>query len=173
MTISEEDRTKIGLWAADCAEHVLPLFEAQAPSDPRPRQAIEDFRAFSRGQMCKGQLRAAFSAAYAAAREVGDPCAAAAARAAGLVAGSPYMHAQITLDQAKHVLGPAMYAARARELAAGNNSDAGDEEIRWAITHASATVRSALRRMPTRSPGRSRLDALLYQLDAGLRNEPA
>lgn len=173
MTLGEEDRKQIGLWAADCAERVLPLFEAKAPADTRPRQAIESFRAFARGQMRKGELRAALGAAYAAAREVGDSCAAAAARAAGLVAGTPYMHARITLDQAKHVLGPAMYAARARDLAAGNDPRAGDEEIRWAIAHAPAAVRDALRRMPERSPGGSRLDTLLYQLDAGFRGDAA
>lgn len=33
MTLSEEDRRLIGLWAAECAERVLPLFEGKAPSD--------------------------------------------------------------------------------------------------------------------------------------------
>jgi hypothetical protein len=28
-------------WAADCAERVLPIFEAEAPGDERPREAIE------------------------------------------------------------------------------------------------------------------------------------
>ena len=41
ITLSEEDRRLIGLWAADCAEWVLPLFEGKAPSDTRPREAIE------------------------------------------------------------------------------------------------------------------------------------
>ena len=29
----------LALWAADCAEHVLPLFEAARPLDARPRHA--------------------------------------------------------------------------------------------------------------------------------------
>ena len=41
---------------------------------------------------------------------------------------------------------------RARDLAAGNDPRAGDEEICWAITHASSAVRDALRRMPERGP---------------------
>ena len=50
MTLSEKDRRLVGLWAADCAERVLPLFEAKAPSDTRPREAIEGIRAFARGK---------------------------------------------------------------------------------------------------------------------------
>jgi hypothetical protein len=74
-----------------------------------------------------------------------------------------------TPHQAKHALGPAVYQAKARELAAGGDPGVGDEEIRWAIEHAPPAVREVLRRMPVRSPGRSRLDTLLHQLDAGLR----
>jgi len=54
MTLSEEDRRLIGLWAADCAERVLPLFEAKAPSDTRPREAIEGIRAFALGASGQG-----------------------------------------------------------------------------------------------------------------------
>ncbi|HAL92690.1 MAG TPA: hypothetical protein DCM68_06665 [Verrucomicrobia bacterium] len=169
MTINEEDRRRLGFWVADCAERVLPLFEAKAPSDPRPCEAIEGIRVFARGGKRTAKLRALVWAAYAAAREVGDPVATAAARAAGLAAGSAYIHTRVTLDQAKHALGPAMYAARARELAAGDDPRAGDKEIRWAIKHAAPAVREIVRRMPVRSPGRSRQDALFYQLDAGLR----
>jgi len=39
MTLSEEDRRLVGLWAADCAERVLPLFQAKAPSPVRARQS--------------------------------------------------------------------------------------------------------------------------------------
>ena len=31
MMLSDEERRLLGLWAADCAERVLPLFEAKAP----------------------------------------------------------------------------------------------------------------------------------------------
>jgi len=170
MTLSEEDRRLVGLWAADCAERVLPLFEEKAPSDARPREAIEGIRAFARGGKRTAKLRSLALAAYAAAREVSDPSATAAARAAGLAAATAYMHALATLDQAKHILGPVVYGARARELAAVNDPSTGDEEIRWAIKHASLTVREVLRRMPVRGSGRSRLDALYYHLDAGLRS---
>jgi hypothetical protein len=169
MTLSEEDRRLVGFWAADCAERVLPLFEAKAPSDTRPREAIEGIRAFARGGKRTAQLRSLAWAAHAAAREVGGPVATAAARAASLAAATAYMHALATPHQAKHALGPAAYAARARELAAAGDPGVGDEEVRWAIGHASPAVREVVRRMPVRGAGRGRLDELCYQLDAGLR----
>ena len=48
MTLSEEDRRLVGLWAADCAERVLPLFEAKAleeanqSNDPARMRAAND-----------------------------------------------------------------------------------------------------------------------------------
>jgi len=169
MTLSDEDRRLIALWAADCAERVLPLFEAKAPADTRPRKAIETTRTFALGGRRTAQLRAVALAALAAAREVGDPVATAAARAAGYAAASPYIHALATPHQAKHIHGPALSQAQARELAAGGDPGVGDEEIRWAIEHASPALREVVRRFPVSSPVRSRLGALRHQLDAGLR----
>jgi hypothetical protein len=166
--LNQDDLRLVGFWAADCAERVLPLFEAKAPADTRPREAIAGIRTFARGEKRTAKLRTLALAAHAAAREAGDPAATAAARAAGLAAAVAYTHPLPTLDQAKHVLGPAVYAARARELAA-NGTGVGDEEIRWAIEHASPEVREVVRRWPARGPGRSRLDALFSMLDAGLR----
>lgn len=40
-TLTDDDHRQLTLWAADCAQHVLPLFEQTAPDDERPRQAIE------------------------------------------------------------------------------------------------------------------------------------
>ncbi len=169
MSLTQDDLRLVGLWAADCAERVLPLFEAKASSDMRPRQAIEGIRAFGRGAKRTARLRSLALAALAAAREVGDPAATAAARAAGLAASSAYMHPLATLDQAKHALGPAVYGAQARESAAADDPGAGDEEIRWAIEHASPAVREVVGRYPVRGVGRGRLDALYYELDSGLR----
>jgi hypothetical protein len=44
-TLSEDDRRVPAVWAADCANRRLSLFEAQAPSDTRPREAIDGLRA--------------------------------------------------------------------------------------------------------------------------------
>ncbi len=170
MTLTLEDLRFVGLWAAECAERVLPLFEAKAPSDTRPREAIEGIRTFARGGKRTARLRSLALAAHAAARQVGVPAATAAARAAGIAAATAYTHPLATTDQAKHILGTPAYTARACELAADGDPAAADEEMRWAIEHASPRVCEVLRRFPARSDGRSRLDALYYQLDEGLRS---
>ncbi len=76
VIISEEDRRILGIWAADCAERVLPLFDQKAPGDTRPREAIEGIRSYACGQMRKGPLRSPAFAALAAARDITDPTAA-------------------------------------------------------------------------------------------------
>jgi hypothetical protein len=169
IALSLEDRRLLGSWAAVCAERVLTLFEAKAPADTRPREAIEGIRVFARGGKRTARLRSLAVAALAAAREVGDPSATAAARAAGLAAATAYTKALSAPHHAKHALGPAVYAAQARELAAADDPGAGDEEIRWAAEHASSAVREIVCRWPARVMGRTRLNALFYLLDAGLR----
>ena len=51
QTLSEADRRRVAAWAADCAERVLGLFEAEAPDDARPRVAIARARVFARGEL--------------------------------------------------------------------------------------------------------------------------
>ncbi|WP_092011031.1 putative immunity protein [Brevibacterium siliguriense] len=36
----DADHQLLALWAADCAEHVLPFFDSESPGDGRPRDAI-------------------------------------------------------------------------------------------------------------------------------------
>ena len=55
------------LFAADCAERVLPLFEARSPGDTRPREAIAVVRRFANGDATRDELAAARDAAEAAA----------------------------------------------------------------------------------------------------------
>ena len=57
------------LFAADCAERVLPIFEKEHPSDDRPRKAIEAARAYARGEIDDAARAAARAAAGAAARD--------------------------------------------------------------------------------------------------------
>ena len=82
-TLSEDDRRVLAVWAADCAERVLRLFESQAPGDTRPRDAIDGLRAFARGELRIGVVRALSARAHAAAREAREPAAVAAARGSG------------------------------------------------------------------------------------------
>jgi hypothetical protein len=60
-----DDRT-LRLFACDCAERVLPLYEAEYPDDDRPRKAIETARRYADGQATEDELAAARAAARAA-----------------------------------------------------------------------------------------------------------
>ena len=72
-TLTDADHRLLALWAADCAEHVLPLFEAGSPADPRPRRALEVVRAWARGEVRMSESRAAGGHAMAAARALSGP----------------------------------------------------------------------------------------------------
>ena len=167
--LSMESLRMLGSWAADCAERALPLFEALTESNSRPRAAIAGIREFAGGGKRTAVLRSLALAAFSAARESGDPAAAAAARAAGLAASSAYTHPLADVQQTKHIVGPAAYAALALELDQGGDENIGNAEVRWAIEHVPAEVCQILRHMPARQTGKSRLDRLLYELVAAIR----
>ena len=69
-TLTDEDHHRLALWAAACAEHVLPAFEATRPDDPRPREAIAAARAWTRGELPMMQTRALGGHAMGAARDL-------------------------------------------------------------------------------------------------------
>jgi hypothetical protein len=122
------DQRSLALWAADCAEHVLPYFEEKYPSDERPRKAIEATRAWTRGEMRVGAVRAAAVAAHAAARGADEDAARAAARAAGQAAGTAHMagHAR---HAAAYAVKAVTYAAVPAEAAAATTKE-GDWQYR-------------------------------------------
>src|ERR1700730_3862498 len=64
-TLTDSDHQLLALWAATCAEHVLHLFESVKPSDPRPRHAIGQTRAWVRGEITMSQAREAAGMANA------------------------------------------------------------------------------------------------------------
>lgn len=140
QTLSEADRRFVAAWAADCAERVLGLFEAEAPTDDRPRASIARARAFARGELnTADEIRRRFVGGVPAG-EVKTPAAAAAARAAGQAVAICHMGA--------HALGAAAYAVKAASLAAPDRPELVDSEIRWQLTHMTSEVRTALRALP-------------------------
>jgi hypothetical protein len=175
QTLSEAERRIVSEWAADCAERVLGLFEAEAPGDTRPRAAVERTRAFGRGELdVAEEIRRRF-AGGAAAREVSSPAAAAAARAAGQAAAVPHMGA--------HALGAAGYAAQAVGLAAPDRPEAVGQEIQWQLSSMSIDVRTALQQLPPVGKNRSGplgpgllasglLGGIICDLQAGLVTSP-
>ena len=140
QTLSDADRRLVAAWAADCAEHVLGIFEAEAPDDDRPRALIGRTRAFARGELDTAEeIRRRFAGGVGA-DDVKDPAAAAAARAAGQAVAICHMGA--------HALGAAAYAAKASGLANPDRPEAVKDEIRWQLDQMSAEVRAALRALP-------------------------
>ena len=168
--LSLDSLRAIGSWAADCAERALPVFEAHVGTDLRPRAAIEGIREFAAGGPRTARLRTLSLAALSAAREADDPAAAAAAQAAGFAASSAYTHPLADVQQTKHILGPAAYAALALELEHADDANIASEEIRWAIEHVTSEVVEVLLQMPARAVGKGRVNEILYELDQGVRN---
>jgi hypothetical protein len=106
-TMTDNIHRLLALWAADCAEHVLPIFEAVRPNDDRPRLAIEATRAWANGEIKVTQSKEAAGASQNAARELTGVSEA--ARMAALSAGQ----AAVVAHVAAHELGAAAYAIRA------------------------------------------------------------
>lgn len=156
--------------AAACAEVVLDLYEAAHPDDARPRDAIDAARAFAAGGRRGKALRDAAWAALKAAGEADTPAAEHAARAAMSAASAPYLHPLAKATQVRHILGAAAHAARATELAAGDEAGAVRlERARRAVT---PLVVDVLRRYPPAPAGGGRVGELLRELDAAVRREP-
>src|SRR5918911_2060137 len=140
QTLSEADRRAVAAWAADCAEHVLEIFEAAAPGDGRPRELIARARAFAGGELGAAEgIRRRFEGGVPA-HEGHTAAAAAAARAAGQAVAVPHMGA--------HALGAAAYAAKAAGLAAPDRPEAVNEEVCWQLGRMSAAAKAALRQLP-------------------------
>jgi hypothetical protein len=123
-TLQDADHHLLALWAADCAQHVLHLFEAVQPNDDRPRRAIELARAWVRGEVTMTEARAAGGHAMAAARSLRG-----AARHTAYAAGQ----AAVVAHVAAHELGAAAYAIKAVRAAApkGESESAGRRECQW------------------------------------------
>jgi hypothetical protein len=123
-TLTDSNHHLLALWAAACAEHVLHLFEQEKPSDTRPRHAIEQARAWVRGEVTMMEARAAGGHAMAAARDLSG-----APRHAAYAAGQ----AAVVAHVAAHELGAAAYAIKAARAAApeGESESNGRLECRW------------------------------------------
>ena len=100
---------EIRLFAADCAESVLHIYEKQYPNDDRPRKAIQAARDYVNGVIGKDELAAAWDAARdAGSAERAAGSAERAARAAGWAAGA----AGWAAEAAERAAGAAWAAAR-------------------------------------------------------------
>jgi hypothetical protein len=169
--LSIETLQILGRWAADCAERALPFFEELNNGDARPRDAIAGIRVFADGGKRNAKLRVLALDAYRASLETKDPAASAAARAASLAAASTFTHPFVDVNQAKHILGAAAYAALAVELKNNNDPQFADDEVRRAVDSVQKEIVGLLLKMPCQPEGKTRLDKIMVALDKGLRNK--
>jgi hypothetical protein len=142
QTLDVEARRIVAAWAADCAAHVLPVYEVAVPGDARVREAIDQARAFAAGDLeVREAVRRRGGAAGAAARTAPTPASTAAAYAAEQAAAVAHMGA--------HALGAAGYATKASILAAGDDPDAVVRaEARRQVAAMSEAVAAALASLP-------------------------
>lgn len=121
-TLTDNDHRLLALWAADCAEHVLHLFERELPEDDRPRHAVAAARAWAEGNMPMMQARTAGGHSMGAARPLRG-----AARFAAYSAGQAACVGHV----AEHDLGAAAYAIKAVRSAFPKVPAAGQTERDW------------------------------------------
>jgi hypothetical protein len=122
-TLSDADHHALAIWAADCAEHVLHLFEAVRPDDDRPRRAIELARRWALGEVTMTETRMAAGHANGAARVL---------RGAPRFAAYAAAQAAAVAHVAAHELGAAAYAIKAvRATRADDAEEAGRLECAW------------------------------------------
>ncbi|WP_243470082.1 putative immunity protein [Klenkia marina] len=166
MDLSLDDVRAVAAFAADCAELVLPGFEAAVPDDVRPREALDAARAFAGGGPRTLAQRTTAVAAHRAAKAAPTEVARLGAQACGDAAAAAYLHPLAQATQVGHVLRSAACAARVAEL---TGSGAGVAEL---AGRAGPRVRAVLLRYPTAPAGRSRPAQLVAELDAAVRDLP-
>jgi len=134
-----QEQRLLAIWAADCAERVLPLFEKMRPKDRRPREAIKACRRWVRtGVFRMADIRKASLGAHAAARKMkNNDMACFAARAAG--------HSVATAHVPEHAFGSSYYAIKALE-AVDSANEAGrrariSRELKWQWKHLPKALR--------------------------------
>lgn len=123
------DHRVLALWAADCAERVLPLFEMEVPDDERPRLALVKLREWARtGEFHMRDVRVASLNAHTAARSAPEGSAARfAARACG--------QAMATAHVKTHSIAAAWYAAKSIWASEPKNPMLIDTEREWQYYH--------------------------------------
>ena len=135
------NETTARLYVADCAEHVLHIFEQERPDDDRPRKAIEAARAYARGEINAAAVAAARAATW-------DAAWAATWSTARDAAGAATWDAAVPVD-----------AAWAAAGAAAAGSAAGDAARAAAGTAAGSTARAAARTAARTAAGAAARDA--------------
>jgi hypothetical protein len=160
-------------YARACAEPALVIFQKDHPHDHRPAAALQAARVFAEGGPRSRLQRATATDAHRAAREAATEAARHAASAAGDAAAAAYLHPLAKATQVRHILGAAAHAARAAELARGDDLVVAEYVITAAAKRATPEVLDVLARYPRAPQGRTRVAVLMQRLDRMLRDPVA
>ncbi|HSN10583.1 MAG TPA: NAD(+)--rifampin ADP-ribosyltransferase [Propionibacteriaceae bacterium] len=173
VELSTDELRAVVAYAVACAEPAQVIWRKAAPDDERPAKALEAARAFAAGASRSRQLRIVAVEAHRAGREAPTEAARYAALAAGDAAAAAYLHPLARATQVRHVLGAAVHAARAAELARGDDPVVAEYVLTAAAKRATPVVLDVLSRYPRAPQGRSRVAALMQRLDSLLRDPPS
>lgn len=155
-----------------CAQPALVIFLKARPEDGRPAAALEAARVFADGAARSPLQLSVAAGAYRAAREAGAEAALHAACAAGDAAAAAHLHPSANAAQVHHILGAAAHAARAAELARGDDPVVAEYAITAAAKRAGRDVLEVLGRCPRAPEGHTRVAVLVQRLDSMLRDPP-
>ena len=168
--LTTDELRAVAGYALACAAPALVVFTKACPDDVRPAAALEAARAFAEGAPRSRLQRTAATQAHRAASEAPTEAARHAATAAGAAAAAAYLHPLAKATQVRHILGSAAHAARAAELARGDDPVVAEYVIVAAAQRADPAVVGVLSRYPRAPGGRTRVAALIQRLDSLLRD---
>lgn len=157
-------------YAVSCAAATLSIVAADMPGDPRPAAAMHAARLFAEGGTRSNLQRTAAADAHRAGREAPTQAAAHAATATGDAAAAAYLHPLAKSTQVRHILGAAAHAARAAELARGEDPVVAEYMLHGAARRMTPMVREVLERYPRAPSGRTRVAVLMQRLDSLVRD---
>lgn len=169
FSLTPAELREVTTFAASAAARVLPLFEADRPDDPRPREALDAAWAFARGGPRSRLQRVTGPGAHRAAKECASPPAFHAAMAAGDAAASAFLHPLADAAQVGHILrapAHAILAVQRSDDAAGTVEPLTVETVARAATPLLVEI---LRRYPATAPGARPVARLVHELDVALR----
>jgi rifampin ADP-ribosylating transferase len=172
VELTMDDLRAVAGYALACAEPALVIFQKACPDDARPAAALEAARLFADGDRRSRLQRTAAAEAHRAAKEAPTEAAQHAATAAGDAAAAAYLHPLANATQVRHILGAAAHAARAAELARGDDPVVAEYVVTAASKRAAPVVLDVLNRYPRAPKGRSRVAVLMSRLDSLLRDPP-
>ena len=173
VELTMDELRAVAAYALACAEPVLILFRTERPDDPRASVALDAAREFAEGAPRSRRQRSAAADAHRAANDAETPAARHAASAAGDAAAAAYLHPLARATQVRHLLGSAAHAARAAELARGDDPVVAEYVLYAAAKRVTPVVLDVLARYPRAPSGRTRVAVLMRRLDSMLRDPPA